>query len=47
MVFCLEALEPRVPNLYSLTLDTRVAAAAGTYNLLPSTFGFFSYGDEV
>jgi CRISPR/Cas system endoribonuclease Cas6 (RAMP superfamily) len=41
--FCLEALEKsRAPNLHHLTLETRAAAAAGTYDFLPCPPSVFS-----
>ena len=43
MAFCLEALEElRGPSLHRLTLETRAAIAAGTYDFLPYPPSVFS-----
>ena len=43
LAFCLEALEElRAPSLHHLTLRTRAAAAAGTYDFLPCPPSVFS-----
>ena len=42
VAFCLEALEPKIPNLHELTLETKAAVRAGTYDFLPCPPSVFS-----